>query len=480
MNIKRLYRTVKLEHLILLLIMVLAYYLTFIPHQSYPYPVHLDEWLALGSSEALLAKGSFTVGAGRFLEAGFHLFWGIFYQISGISWLHIFRYFPGIVFIITILSVYILARREGFGWEAALFTSLIPTTVGILGPAFLVPLTIALPFIPLALFLAFNVRTVGSYVVLFIFISFLLLTHSVTAVGLVIVLAPYILFNLKSNFKHSLGIMLALGIPFLAPFPWIFNLLLPTAKSLFSPQPIRDYVQIPRIIKTYGYLPVLFAILGTFLLALRGGKKNYSLILGLLALIVMLAIFFTLHYGNPDMYYRGLMYMMLMLGIVAGAGLMGVRNLRLPARLVTWLRAPLIKENLGYILCLALIGLTLAIAIPAHQKTPYYHMIDEQDYQAFVWIRDTVDENYQKAILDPWKGIPFNAITQRGVYSAIKGYPKPSDEEAYEFLRDGCRDTDFLREKGISIIYTREQCDNLNLVAVGEGIYLLKETEGSE
>lgn len=49
----------------------------------------------------------------------------------------IFRYFPGIVFLMIVLSVYILGRREGFGWGAALFTCLIPTTVGIMGPAFL-------------------------------------------------------------------------------------------------------------------------------------------------------------------------------------------------------------------------------------------------------------------------------------------------------------------------------------------------------
>lgn len=480
MNRQNAHRIPKSDYLILLFIMALAYYLTFIPHQNYLYPVHLDEWLALGSSEGMLLKGSFVVGAGRYLEIGFHLFWGIFHQISGISWIDIFRYFPGIVFIITILSVYILAQREGFGWEAALFTSLIPTTIGILGPAFLVPLTMALPFIPLALFVAFNFRTTWSYVVLFIFTCFLLLTHAPTAVGLVIVLVPYILLNLKGNFKHSLGITLAMVIPFLVPFFWILNLVLSTAKSLLVPQALPTYVDYPVIIETYGYLPILLCLLGVFLLAIRGGKKGYGLVLGLLALLVMLVTMFNFHYGVPIMYDRGLMYTMLMMSIVTGAGLMKVKNLRLPVKLTAWLKPSPVRENIGNILCLALIGLTLAIAIPAHEETFYYHMIDEQDYQAFVWIRDNVNESYHKAILNPLKGIAFNAITQKDVYSAIKGYRKPSDEEAYKFLYDGCSDTDFLKENGISIVYTRWDCHNPSLIEVRKNVYLLKEARNGE
>ncbi len=96
---------------------------------------------------------------------------------------------------------------------------------------------LGLPFIPLSLFLAFNFRTAWSYLVLFIFVSFLLAIHTPTAIGLTIILIPYILLNLKGNFKHSLMTGLVLAIPFLAPFPWIFKKLGPTAQSLLTPQP---------------------------------------------------------------------------------------------------------------------------------------------------------------------------------------------------------------------------------------------------
>ena len=323
---------------------------------------------------------------------------------------------------------------------------------------------------------------------LFILTCFLLSIHAPTAVGLVIVLAPYILLNLKGNFKHSLGITLALAIPFLAPFPWIFSMLLPTAKSLLGPQPPLIYVDLPHLVSTYGYFPIGFCLLGTLVLAIRGRKENYGLILGFLALLLMLLAFFTFHYGVRIMYTRGLTYMVLLMSIIAGAGLMAVKNFKLPQRLSVWLRAPLITQNIGKFLCIVLIGLTLATCIPDRQDIPYYYMIDSQDYEAFVWIKDNVNESYEKAILDPWKATAFAATTEKYVYTRIHTAPKDTDKEAREFLRGGCTDIAFLRENGISIVYTRVHdraqnrninysSDNPELVEVAKNIYLLKESE---
>jgi len=472
-------------------IMALGYYLTFIPHQSYLYPVHLDEWMALAGSKALLYESDFLFSGIHELKFGFYVFWGIFQQISGIPWMDIYRYFPGIIFIITILSVYLLAQREGFGWEAAFFTSLIPTTVGILGPAFLVPLTMAIPFIPLALFVAFNFRTTWSYFVLFLFVCFLLLTHGPTGVSFVIIIIPFILLNLRDNFKYSLGMVLAVAISFLVPLVWAFDMVMAVARELLSQQDLPAYVDYPRMIQHYGYLPILLGLWGVLLLAMRGRKQDYGLVLGLLTVLIMLVAMFTFQFGIAIVYDRGLSHMMLMMSIIAGAGLMGIRSFRLPTRFFAWLKASLIKENLGNIFCLALIVVVLAIAIPDRHDTGYYYMIDEQDYQAFTWIRDNINESYEKAILDPWKGIAFNAITEKKVYTAIRSHAKPSDIEAYDFIREGSTSTSFLKEHGITIIYTRiyettlhkkvdYTSDNPDLVEVAKNIYLLKEAGNDE
>ncbi|MBI4187791.1 MAG: hypothetical protein HY529_01140 [Chloroflexi bacterium] len=340
-------------------------------------------------------------------------------------------------------------------------------------------------FTPLILFIAFNFRTVWSYLLLFIFIAFLLAIHAPSAINPIIVLTPYILLNLKANFKHSLGMILVLVLPFLIIFPWIFNLLLPTARSLLISQPPTEFVQLPRLISTYGYIPVLFCLLGTLFLAIKGGSKNYGLILGLLALLVMLVVFFSLHYGVPIVYERGLMYMMLMAGIVAGAGLMAVKNLRLPDWLATWLKVPFITQNIGKFLSLGIVALTLAIVIPVRLETPYYLMIDKQDYQTFVWITENISERYDKAILDPWKATAFTAITGKHVQTRIHMAPLDEDNKVYDFLKGGSSNTTFLKQNGISIIYTRVfeggadgnieySINNPDLVELARNVYLLK------
>lgn len=476
-----------LSHLVLLPVMALAFYIAFIPHVNYPYPVHIDEWVHLTHSEAMLSAGS-TAYADPFLgqgmvgfsnpqhEAGFHILWGVFQRLSGLSWMTIFRYFPGIVLMLIALSVYIMGRREGFGWEAAFFACLIPTTMGIMGPAFLVPVAMGLLFVPLVIFLAFNLRSAWSYLAVFILTCSLLSIHIPSATWLVIILAPYIMLNLKGNWRHSLGLGLALIIPFLAPFPWIFDMLLPNVKELLTLQPLETYIDYPVLIRTYGYLPIGFCLLGTLVLALKGGHKYYGLALGLLVMSLLLAIRYTLLYGVHMIYGRGLMFMMLMVSIVAGAGLMWVKNIRLPERLRERLRIPRpVGKNTGRVLCLAVVIITLVIGIPARQGIPYYHMINSYDYEAFTWIGENVSDDYGKAVLDPWKATAFAAITGKKVFTRIHAYPRPRDNKAYAFLRAGCRDTAFLKDNGITIVYTRGSCDNPDLTPVREGIYLLKE-----
>ncbi|MDD5128011.1 MAG: hypothetical protein PHR43_07975 [Dehalococcoidales bacterium] len=462
--------------------LALAYYIAFIPHQSYQYPLHVDDWIHFANAQAILSAGSTTYpnplwdgvySLSNNLEAGFQLFWGIFHQISGVSWLTIFRFFPGIILVLTVLATYIFAQRLGFGVEAAFFAALIPTTVGILGPAFLVPVALGIFFVALTLFVAFHFQTIGGYVAVFIFTCFLLAIHAPSAVCLVLILLPYIILNLKGNTRHSLLLLLVIAVPFLAPFPWIFKMLLPTAMKLLTPEPLPEYIDFPRIIRTYGYVPMALCLVGTFWLAVKGGKKYYGLVLGLLALLLMLVVYFTFHYGLDIMYTRGLMFMMLLVGVVAGAGLAAVRRLELPPGVVEAIRIPQITNHLGNFLALVLVGLTLWFGIPLRQGIEYYHLINDADYEAFVWVKENVGAEHQKAVLDPSKALPFRIITGKKVFTWVFTEPKPNDIQAAKFLTDGCVDTEFLRKNGISLVYTTRGCQNPALIEVSKNVFLL-------
>jgi hypothetical protein len=485
MNWQNIYRILKSDYLKLVLILALAFYVTLYPHLQDPYPLHLDEWNNFTYFQGVINNGSVSFsdpwygGENRSytsVEVGFHVFWAVFQRLSNIPLLIIFKYFPSVIFVITILAVFVMAKREGFGWEAAFFVSLMPTNIGVLGPALLVPVAMGLLFIPLFLFVAFNYSNWRSYLVLFFFMCLLLAVHAATAVGLLIIIFPYLLINLKNNFKHSLVILFVIIIPFFSLFPWIFDLLLPTAKSLFTSSVLNPHVDYPRVITDYGYIPIILCLIGILVLAIKGGKKNYSLAFALLALLLMLVTYFTFHYGVALMYQRGLVYTMFTIGIIAGAGLMWFRNIKVTTEFGSKLKFPYIMQNVGVILCFILIGLTLITVVPTRQSTRFYHMIDQEDYETFVWIKENVERKYTKAILDPWKATAFTAITGKNVFTRLTEAPLSSDEEAYEFLVIGSsNNTDFLKRYNISIVYTKEKVNNNRLTEIRKNVYLLKD-----
>ncbi len=478
---------VRPERFALALVLVLALFVALIPHQGYPYPVHLDEWTSLGFSQALVEEGrapSLTdpfsgswPAPNQMLEMGYHIFLAEFEQVTGVSWLSIFEYMPALIFVFTVLAVYVLGRRRGFGLEAAFFAALMPTTVGILGPAFMVPMAVGLLLAALGLFVAFDIRGWPAYLMLFVLVVSLLSIHAATAVGLITILVPFVVLNLNSDIKHSLGILAATTLPFLialAVLPWMITMLIvPTLKALLTPQAIATFVAVPDILRTFGYVPLACCLVGVVLL-LRSNRQDQGLAFGLVLVAVLLAVFHRLHYGIETMYYRGLSYVMLLMSIVAGAGLAWVRSIRLPPQLAArWPVHLPAAVHFGVMACLTIAGITLLLAIPARQSTPYYHMMDNSDYAAFVWIRRYVPETFEKGILDPWKGSAFTPISGRQVYTKIGGTLGPTDALARSFLWDGCRTTSFLIQNGISIVYSREPVNNPDLIEVADGVYLL-------
>lgn len=481
---QNIWRLLKSDYLILVPILALAFFMAFIPHMEYPYALHVDEWVHISYIESILQKGNLsftnpfhgqdTVTAIDTMEFGFQIFWGSFQRLSGLSWMFIFRYFPSVIFMIAVLSVYALGRRQGFGWESAFFACLITTGVGVLGPALLVPVAMAIIFIALIVFLALNFRSFWSYLTIFVFICSLLVIHAPNAIFAILILVPHILLNLKSNFRHSLYLSIAMALPFIASIPLAPEIWVTTLSELSALQTLPTHVDFPNIIYSFGLLPIILCILGTFMLTLKRHKGNLDLVLGLLMMLLMLVAFYTFHYGVVILYERGFTVTMMMLSIPAGAMLMWIKKIQLPEALMLRINLPLALRRVGIFLCLLIIGATLYIAIPDRQQAPFYHMIDHNDYDAFVWIKDNVSNDYEKAILDPWKATAFTAITGKKTYARLHSWKTEETQEAAKFILTGCTNTEFLRENGISIIYAPSGCSNIDLEEIIESVYLLK------
>ena len=99
----------------------------------------------------------------------------------------------------------------------------------------------------------------------------------------------------------------------------------------------------------------------------------------------MLVIFIRLHYGISILYERGLMYLMLMLAIIAGAGLAWVRTIKFSSESSNLIKS-FFSRNTGIILCIVIICLVLAIGIPSRSQMipfvkhhhPYIDLKDDE------------------------------------------------------------------------------------------------------
>lgn len=477
----KLRQSLRRKDLLLVPVLGLAFYMAFIPNLGYQFPVHVDEWLHIVHANSLMAAGSvhyadpfYGVGTGGIVgafEAGFHALTGIFQRLSGLSWETIVRFGPGVIFMFTIATVYLLARREGYGLAAAFFACLIPSTVGVLGPAFFVPMVLCLPLICLVLYLAFYHRSAWSYVTIALLAGFIIVAHAPSAILLALLMLPVTLVYLKWERKHGLVLLLMVVLPFLVSLPWTFTLIRNTFATLFQPRQVPYFVEVPRIIGTYGELPLAIGLLGIFLLTLKSSRRELMLMLGLFVLVFMLTMYFSLHYGIETVYLRGITVMLLVFSFIAGAGLSAIWKLRVPETFK--IRA--VFRPVGYVVAVAIVVAVLVIAIPARLAIPYYHMINESDYQTFVWVRDNLDSRYAKAVLDPWQGIPFVAVTGKITNFYIQAGPSEYTGLASEFLANGCVDDKFLSRYDISIVITHGPMDNPDLVEVAPSVYVVKE-----
>ncbi len=440
---------------LLLIILLLAAYIAYIPHKGYDYPVHRDEWDRLTMAKALVKEGHTTYpdpfhGEGKAppsLETGFMAWLAGIKLVSGLPWLTIFKYFPLILSVFLALSAYIFARRLGYGLEAAFLASLLPTTLNLLGPGFLVPVSLGLPFILLSLFLAYNFKNQVRTVPLLLILIFLAYTHPPTAVAAFIALGVYLLHAREWSMIAGIGLMAAAVAALIPQLSGILRSKGPESLVFTT------FISYAELYKVYGYLPSIYFVAGAYLLY-RRGRKDATLVYIVLILLAINVAYRRLGWTLLLMPERNYLYLMLLMAVIGGYALSRLRDRRM------------------------LIGaamVTLLLSFQAHASTPYYRIIDDREYQDFIWIRDNLEG---KAVLDPWKAIAFTAVAEKPVYSRI--FPGPSkmhdqrNGEVYAFFAGGCADTEFLRKNGISIVYAYEPCSNRELKELRERIYVLE------
>ncbi len=417
-----------MKKLVLVLLLAIAFLLNFFPHLHYSYPLHVDEWVHFTYANHI-SNGDplYFGGESNTLESGFHLLLASLNSL-GVPYLFMFRFFAAFFTVLICLALFI-AVRKFFGEDAALFSVLfiviLKSTVALLGPMFLVPLSLGLFFIPIGLYLA-------ESRFLFLVIGTTLIMHPPSGIALLILLNCYLIIERKNIkgllFQQFLGILVSLPL-FLTSLQ---------NRGLSNLQFDESFISILSIPQYLGYVVTGLSILGFYLIIYR---KKYSFFIYSLFLLFLAFIYYNFRVNILIFYERNLMYLFESFAVPFGVGC---------AFLVSKFKR---FSNVALVVFLVLL-LIFTIPGKADSTSKVYHLINDNQYNDFVWIKDNASG---RAVLDPWLAIAFTPLAGKEVYSRV---PQGPDEEYLNrnievsaFFKSGCSDVDFLHRNNISIVY---------------------------
>ena len=207
--------------LILCIILIFSGFFVYLPHFSYPFPFHVDEWYHIAMAKMITTGSSNNWYYGESfqysLEVGWHYSLSLVDRVFNpdiFTWM----YLPIIIQSFAIISVYTLVSKLFSKKEAvisSLFIAILPTNVTIGGPIFLIPVNLSLIFIPMAMIFTFQLSKIKQryqYLFLYIIITFILYAHPPTAMVLLFFLGFFLLLIFimkdKNQKKHGLFIMI--------------------------------------------------------------------------------------------------------------------------------------------------------------------------------------------------------------------------------------------------------------------------------
>jgi len=468
------------------LILAFAFFMAFIPHLNYMYPLHIDEWFHFGYSQTLTqAQGlpfiepfyGETVVSDH-AEIGFHFFLSEIKLLTGLSWINIFLFLPSIIFVLTTLTAFSIGKRANFGLEAAFFVALIPTTVRFLGPSFLVPVALGLFFLAIILFLLHCCEIKRTTALaLFLLLAFLFLFHAVTATAAALLCLIYGFIILWKN--ESTGIkrwqtpLLIWASAFLSSSIYVIRFPVHTANLVMNiPQPSFFLPLIYDASPKFGFIPLALFVVGIGFLLYKEGSKAWGLIISSWVFLTIWLLFQALGIGVTALYERSILYFFLLAGIIAGLATKHIKE---------WFSNYFIRftEKVTVLSLLVILILVIAAGVSSvrfHFQEPFYHLITESQYDDCLWIRENLDSNCQKVLVNPRMAIAFSTLSGRSTYASdatiIFWYPERL-KEVDKFLKGNASDTSWLVERSIDTVYTELPINNPDLKKLREGLYII-------
>ena len=445
-------------------ILAIAITVSFLPHFSYPFPLHVDEWFHIAVGKQIAANNFLPpqlevfTGIETFTsqELGWHYLLAIFVFLFNPD-IFAWQFLTLLMAVLAVLSVYFFAKRWGekTALIAAFLTALLPSNVTIGGLSFLVPINLSLIIIPIALHFLFDteLKQKKNFLTLCGLNFFLLLAHPPSAVILLLVELFYSLLLIKEKKQKTFLIWSAGSIALLLS---IWNYLPALTQKGIEALSFPFWYYLSEIPFVYGIIPTIFFVIGFYLFFKEGKKEELAIICIATFLIADIVFFSNTGIGIIVPYQRAFIPLMLFMGIIAANALAKIKNWKI----------------LGIILFAI-----LAMAAYSHITTQYYHVIEQKDYEAFEWIKENTPKD-AIAVLDPWKARAFVPIAERKVFTVTPFGPIPEqlekNSEAVSFLENKCTDTNFMEQNSITVAYAENGCENPALEEKIENVYIVR------
>lgn len=459
--------------ILLLSIFNIAFILTIFPHNNYPYLYHVDEWFHIARAKQIVLGSELDWHTGQFFKLGMERGWHailaaiqFLFKPNITQWI----YLPSIIHSISIISVYYFVSKL-YGKKDALISALLiailPSNVTMGGPVFLIPLNLSLIFIPIALIFAFeltNLKKIYNQIFLILSTTFLLYAHPPSAVVLLSILGIYFLLHLFSKKEESKRkakfLCISLITSIVLALPNYVSFLVQEGSQTFT---FEFWVQLQSIPLIYGVIPTIFFIIGFYYTTKKADKKTWSLIITSIVLLINILLFSIMKTNYILPYIRTHIPLFLLMSIIASKGYM---------KIIDFFKS---KKNLGMVFLIIALIATAAIAVPRNLNTDYYQLIDENDYESFLWIKGNTSLD-SKVLCDPLKARALAPVAERQVYAVMPFGPVEEKlilvNNANRFLSNNCTNTSFLIENNIDIVYTRNACQNENLTEIKDNIYI--------
>ncbi len=463
--------------------MLFALILNFSPHFHYFYPIHVDEYIHIENAKQIVEKegiNNMTDPTGRFyyndMEVGFHIFLSEIFILTNMKTENTI-FIPTIFLIFSMILIYVYLNK--FSKISPITTiiliAIIPTTVTFLGEKFLVPVNISFIAIPGVLFLIerYEREPANKNLIPFIpLISASLIFHPPSGFCVLAIIFTYVLlltFKLSNNTKGRKEKIFKILLTSAISFIIVIQLFIPSLLSkgieagIFTKQNyLDDIIHFPDY---FGIFPLILSATGIFFMIY---KKNLLVPLSLLILLIILFIYIYFQKIFLFPYGRIYIYISILLSISAGIGVYEILKFR-------WKRTGEKFKILTIVIIILLIFLSIYEQLPKHDPNTYYYIMDNNDYENFIWIKENTPKN-STILTDSWKSKALIIFAERKVYSY---WPLGPDQKILyyceagdKFLAEKCNNTDFLINNNINYVYSCN-CENENLKEIKKCIFMV-------